>query len=66
MAQELELVGPTAAVFQYPCAIIRIKGERCSGDQGTRLVLLERPGEPHVTSEVEPERVRAALDTLIA
>jgi len=32
----------------------------------TRLVLLERPGEPHVTSEVEPERVRAALDTLIA
>jgi len=32
----------------------------------TRLVLLERPGEPHVTSEVEPERVRAALDALIA
>jgi 3-dehydroquinate synthetase/shikimate kinase len=31
-----------------------------------RLVLLERPGEPRVTSEVEPERVRAALDALIA
>jgi len=31
-----------------------------------RLVLLERPGEPIVTSEIEPERVRAALDALIA
>jgi 3-dehydroquinate synthetase/shikimate kinase len=31
-----------------------------------RLVLLDRPGHPRVTSEVEPERVRAALDTLIA
>ena len=31
-----------------------------------RLVLLERPGEPVVTSEIEPERVRAALDALIA
>jgi 3-dehydroquinate synthetase/shikimate kinase len=32
----------------------------------TRLVLLDGPGEPRVTSEVEPERVRAALDALIA
>jgi 3-dehydroquinate synthetase/shikimate kinase len=32
----------------------------------TRLVLLERAGEPRVTVEVEPERVRAALDALIA
>jgi 3-dehydroquinate synthetase/shikimate kinase len=31
-----------------------------------RLVLLDRPGRPRVTSEVEPELVRAALDTLIA
>jgi len=31
-----------------------------------RLVLLDRPGHPRVTSEVEPERVRAALETLIA
>ena len=31
-----------------------------------RLVLLERPGEPFVTSEIEPERVREALDALIA
>ncbi len=31
-----------------------------------RLVLLERPGEPVVTSDVEPDRVRAALDALIA
>ena len=31
-----------------------------------RLVLLQRPGEPVVTADVEPDRVRAALDTLIA
>jgi shikimate kinase / 3-dehydroquinate synthase len=31
-----------------------------------RLVLLDRPGEPRVTSEIAPERVRAALDALIA
>jgi shikimate kinase/3-dehydroquinate synthase len=31
-----------------------------------RLVLLETPGKPYVTSEVEPERVREALDALIA
>jgi shikimate kinase / 3-dehydroquinate synthase len=31
-----------------------------------RLVLLESPGHPRVTSEIEPERVRAALDALIA
>lgn len=31
-----------------------------------RLVLLDRPGEPVVTSDVEPDRIRAALDALIA
>jgi shikimate kinase/3-dehydroquinate synthase len=30
------------------------------------LVLLDAPGLPRVTSEIEPERVRAALDALIA
>jgi len=30
------------------------------------LVLLEMPGRPGVTSEIEPARVRAALDALIA
>ena len=31
-----------------------------------RLVLLERPGRPHITSEIAPARVREALDALIA
>jgi 3-dehydroquinate synthetase/shikimate kinase len=31
-----------------------------------RLVLLDRPGAPRVTADVEPESVRAALDELIA
>jgi len=31
-----------------------------------RLVLLDAPGVPRVTADVEPERVRAALDALIA
>jgi shikimate kinase/3-dehydroquinate synthase len=31
-----------------------------------RLVLLESPGEPRVTSEIAPDRIRAALDALIA
>jgi shikimate kinase/3-dehydroquinate synthase len=31
-----------------------------------RLVLLEMPGRPRVSSEIEPARVRAALDALIA
>ena len=30
------------------------------------LVVLDAPGRPRVTSEVEPDRVRAALDALIA
>jgi hypothetical protein len=35
-------------------------------DGEIRLALLESPGRPRVTSEIEPERVRAALDALIA
>ena len=35
-------------------------------DGRVNLVLLESPGKPYVTSDVEPERVRAALDALIA
>src|SRR4030095_6589408 len=31
-----------------------------------RLLVLERAGEPLVTSDVEPDRVRSALDALIA
>jgi len=34
-------------------------------DGTPRLVLLEAPGKPLVGVEVEPERVRAALDALI-
>jgi shikimate kinase/3-dehydroquinate synthase len=30
------------------------------------LVLLDAPGKPRVTSDIDPERVRAALDALIA
>jgi shikimate kinase/3-dehydroquinate synthase len=31
-----------------------------------RLVVLDAPGSPRLTSDVEPERIRAALDALIA
>ncbi len=31
-----------------------------------RLILLDAPGKPRLTSEVEPQRIRAALDALIA
>ena len=33
---------------------------------GVNLVLLREPGVPYVTADVEPARVRAALDELIA
>jgi shikimate kinase / 3-dehydroquinate synthase len=35
-------------------------------DGRVRLVLLEAPGRPFVSSEIEPARVRKALDSLIA
>jgi 3-dehydroquinate synthetase len=35
-------------------------------DGRVNLVLLDAPGAPRITDELEPERVRAALDALIA
>jgi shikimate kinase / 3-dehydroquinate synthase len=43
-----------------------LRRDKKARDGEIRLVLLESSGKPRVTSEIEPERVRAALDALIA
>jgi 3-dehydroquinate synthetase len=43
-----------------------LQRDKKARDGVVRLVLLESPGRPRVTSEIEPDRVRAALDGLIA
>ena len=43
-----------------------LQRDKKARDGVVRLVLLESPGRPRVTSEIEPGRVRAALDALIA
>ena len=43
-----------------------LQRDKKARDGEIRLVLLDGPGQPHVTSEIAPARVREALDALIA
>ena len=43
-----------------------LQRDKKARDDEIRLVLLDAPGRPRVTSEIEADRVRAALDALIA
>jgi 3-dehydroquinate synthetase/shikimate kinase len=61
-----ELLSPAPVTVDRDVAWAALQRDKKVRDGRVRLVLLESPGRPRVTSEVEPERVRAALDALIA
>jgi len=61
-----ELLSPTPVDVDRDAAWAALQRDKKSIDGHIRLVLLEAPGMPFVTSDVEPERVRAVLDALIA
>jgi shikimate kinase/3-dehydroquinate synthase len=66
-AQTVEgLLSPAPVTVDRDVAWAALQRDKKVRDGRVRLVLLESPGRPRVTSEVEPERVRAALDALIA
>jgi shikimate kinase/3-dehydroquinate synthase len=60
------VLAPEPAVVDRDAAWSALQRDKKARNGAIRLVLLEAPGCPYVTSEVEPERVRAALDELIA
>jgi shikimate kinase/3-dehydroquinate synthase len=61
-----EVLSPEPAVVDREAAWAALKRDKKARDGEIRLVLLEAPGRALVTSEIEPDRVRAALDALIA
>src|SRR5262245_24408351 len=61
-----EVLEPAPVSVDGDRAWAALQRDKKAVDGRVRLVLLDAPGRPRVTSEVEPERVRAALDSLIA
>jgi 3-dehydroquinate synthetase len=61
-----ELLAPEPVAVDPDAAWAALQRDKKAVGGEIRLVLLDRPGRPRVTSEVEPERVREALDALIA
>ena len=57
---------PRPAAVDRDAAWAALRRDKKSRGGKIRLVLLEMPGKPYVTSEIAPDRVRAALDALIA
>ena len=61
-----DVLAPEPAAVDRDRAWAALQRDKKAIGGRVRLVLLERPGEPFVTSEIGPERVREALDALIA
>ena len=61
-----EVLAPTPVQVDEELAWDALKRDKKAVRGDIRLVLLDAPGRPRVTSEIEPARVRAALDALIA
>jgi shikimate kinase / 3-dehydroquinate synthase len=61
-----DVLAPTPIEVDPDAAWEALQRDKKAVDGRIRLVLLDAPGRPHVTDEVEPARVRQALDTLIA
>ena len=61
-----EVLDPTPVPADRDLAWAALQRDKKGRSGEIRLVLLESPGKPRVTSEIEPDRVRAALDGLIA
>jgi shikimate kinase / 3-dehydroquinate synthase len=62
----VDVLAPAPVAVDRDAAWAALQRDKKVRDGEIRLVLLESPGRPRVTSEIEPERVRAALDALIA
>ena len=61
-----EVLAPALVELDRDAAWDALQRDKKAVDGRIRLVLLDAPGKARVTSEIEPERVRAALDSLIA
>jgi shikimate kinase/3-dehydroquinate synthase len=61
-----EVLAPSPVEVDRDTAWAALQRDKKARDGQIRLVLLDAPGKPRVTSEVAPARVREALDSLIA
>jgi shikimate kinase/3-dehydroquinate synthase len=61
-----EVLAPAPVSVDRDAAWTALLRDKKARDGEIRLVLLDGPGQPHVTSEIAPARVREALDALIA
>jgi 3-dehydroquinate synthetase/shikimate kinase len=61
-----EVLQPTRVAIDRDAAWAALQRDKKARGGVPRLVLLDVPGKPFVTSEVTPERIRTALDALIA
>jgi 3-dehydroquinate synthetase len=61
-----EVLAPTPVSVDPDVAWAALQRDKKAKGGRINLVLLDAPGAPRVVSDVEPERVRAALDSLIA
>jgi shikimate kinase/3-dehydroquinate synthase len=61
-----EALAPEPATVDRDAAWAALHRDKKIRGGRINLVLLEAPGKPYVTADVEPERVREALDALIA
>ena len=61
-----EVLAPEPVAVDRDTAWALLQRDKKAREGHVRLVLLDAPGAPRVTADVEPERVRAALDALIA
>ena len=61
-----EVLVPAPVEVDRDAAWAALQRDKKALDGQLRLVLLDAPGRPRVTSEIEPARVREALDALIA
>ena len=60
------ILAPLPAQVDREAAWAALQRDKKARDGQITLVLLDEPGRPRVTSEIEPARVREALDSLIA
>jgi shikimate kinase/3-dehydroquinate synthase len=61
-----DVLAPEPVAVDRDVAWAALQRDKKVRDGRVNLVLLEAPGLPYVTSEIQPERVREALDALIA
>jgi 3-dehydroquinate synthetase len=61
-----DVLQPTPAEVDRDAAWAALQRDKKARGGEVRLVVLDAPGKPRLTSDVEPERIREALDALIA